>query len=479
MLVKGMLWSGQRDDGYLDICVSSLGLEDETDNSSNGNTSSICYQSSHWLKPASGGSECLICTVHLSFIPIGDGMLSPYKVCLNKVPILQSPGRQRSKKISIFMSLLCLLFTALGRGHNVVLLCAHSGAFICSRSFDTWGDTSAGASLLEFLEPFVSPEPPRLYLLIITVLDSGENGGDALNKFFKGFNFQRHLGVFSLPGHRESWLFVAYIGAREDSDSTASCESCSGTLYDIDSKGTSALGNPLSTGPASLKDPNIKSSVPVREVLYFASNGRGKGGSFAKLSIPISPSSFAEDVTLEDVGRYEPHEILKYIFPERDEKVSCFVSRIRGDCLLDSSVRGFCLVSSEDIASSLDTNECGAEGEDVVPDVMCLLFGSAGFPLVKCCDRVVFARSYVKCCKWSSRLSEVSEMIGADSISNCRPSHCSFSYVDIGGKHHDDTISFDTTFFLSSLPGVDPSFSNLKLIDVQFSGGETVVFCCD
>lgn len=348
----------------------------------------------------------------------------------------------------------------------MALLCAHTGAFLGSKCFDTWGDDEAGDSLVAFLQPYLFPisgggvqvqgesgEPKeQSYVLVMTVLDSGENGGLALSQLVDSImNPSCHVtSLFSPPAHRESWLVVALIGEKHDNVSPGhdnECEACTGNFVDMDVKEGVFLEE-------------ITAPVPVRELLHFSSAQRGMGPSVARVVVPLcSPSSAATQEACTDiewyfreVDMYVPGEVTEVLSSGEGESISAFTNRVKGSSLLSASPSGGFVITS------LPSDQISSSGEGA----KAYLFSITGFPLQKAASAGEASRVsavFVKSATPSRGRKREHDISGV----SC------FKYISLGGKHHPDTVSFDTTLGLGEFPGA--GITDTSLADVLFAGG--------
>ena len=366
----------------------------------------------------------------------------------------------------------------------MTLLSAHTGAFIWSKSFDTWGSNTAGDELVASLQPFLFPltaksnEPSvfreRTFVLIVTVLDSGENGGTTLNKFFEDFMGSEE-NLLSLPGHRESWIFVAYIGetvVNLKSESHEICENCTGNILDTKSAFEVKTENLMKSDSKGTFD-----IVPVRKLIQCASSRRGMGPTMVKLSVPliipkivdisrenryvdIGESSSVDSISFHEIDMVVPSEAMECIEVDAMDKFDALIERLKLFCASKSDICGFVVTSSSEFST-----EQNADNE-----YKAFLFSCSGFPLRRMVaadlDRLKFSRVFVM----SSILdnTDIPPLTEEVPGGNDAGSFQSLKYVSLGGKHHPDTISFDTTLGLCEN---NTDWSNVALSNVCFSGG--------
>lgn len=393
----------------LDVFISSIGMDDKMDNASSQLTSNVFdLHYSQSMAPAATSS----------------GVLSHGAVSVNGVPVC-----------------------AASRGHNVVVLCAFTGALVASRAFDTWGDPSAGQLLVDFLRPFLPPlcvssvscatpadakeqlfTNPMRYILILTVLDSGENAGKAVEDLVKALSYSsspshspfRSATQKVVPGHRESWAMVAVTG----SDRLAGCE-----------------------------------------VLYLDGCEIGKGPCSVRLCIPLLESGLMSALECREINGMEVMGIERVISAADSESREAFTQRILEVCMADQSALG-CTVTAD--------GSCGA------------LFSERGFPPLALttstqshtpsAPAVVFAKHLVIPDGGVSAAASVSH---EDPLCACYPEVEVIKYIHFnGGGHHGDTTAFDSTIgplsvrdFVSSC-GVGTT--TLQLDKISFYGGN----CC-
>ena len=447
-LADGMTLSTHRGGAsVLDIFVSSVGNDDEIDNSSNNYISDIAMQHSRYI------SDSAISSV-----------LTPYRICVNSCPVLKQPGR----------------------GHNVTLLCAHTGAFKSSKSFDTWGNETAGDDMVAFLEPYLFPLSKseaipkegfqQIYVMIVTVLDSGENGGEALCDLFAKIIQSGKCSnndVCFLPRHRESWVMVAYIGEqqRQVKNSKIGCADCSGNLFDIDNK--------IDTIPTTKLDENFASFsiIPYLELVHVASSLRGAGPTMAKITLPLLSRHLSPDTgelisvplgtvvknngCFQEIEMHVPVEVTSCMLPHPDETLPVFIERVKSLSRHDSKSSGFVIIlpESDTVVSSL---QC-------MDEVRAFFFSSAGFPLRRITDgssNFKKSKVYVKSSLGETAAEKSNCGIGCGIASSC------LKYVSLGGKHHPDTVGFDTTLGLTAMSSMAGCpMANIHLADVRFFGG--------
>jgi len=456
-LIDGMIMASPRHD--LEIFVSSVGNDDKLDNPSNCYHSDIALQHTHCIDDVSAAQ----------------GVMTAHRISVNKCPVLQKPGR----------------------GHNVVVLCAHTGAFKASRSFDTWGSDSAGNDMVTFLHPYLFPlseskeivnHREEMYVLIVTVLDSGENGGASLDGLMssilhtgEGSANMGNQHVRAMPGHRESWLMVAHIGEQkltQSSESEEKCKDCTGNLIDINNTLENAKGNSSISIQENVED--TKSSIlSVRQVLHCSSSMRARGPTMAKVHVPLLLNAFPVELMTKidfpgidflEVDMHVPSEAVRCVTSLAGESLDDFVERVKEISVCFSSLSGgFVIMYPEDSGAASTAMKAD------YAELRAFLFTSAGFPLRKLDPSFIpsqtnrKSKAFVK--STSSSSVGISERNREGRVSEY------LKYVWLGGKHHPDTIGFDTTVGLSSMSslsiGATP-LSNIRLSDVRLHGDEIV-----
>lgn len=103
------------------------------------------------------------------------------------------------------MNLISAFFSSKSRGPNVVAV-DHEGSVIETKAFDTFGDSSSGRNIANFITSL----PDHTVVLIATHDSADVYVGDAADAL-KSLGATEPLN----PGYRGSWVLVGYKGARE------------------------------------------------------------------------------------------------------------------------------------------------------------------------------------------------------------------------------------------------------------------------
>ncbi|KAK3696530.1 hypothetical protein QZH41_004877 [Actinostola sp. cb2023] len=90
------------------------------------------------------------------------------------------------------------------RGHNVVAL-NQEGTFLHKKSFDTYGDPSAGAKLDAFIKAL-----PRNTIVLVSVHDSGNA---YVSSEAQGALRSIYAADPIIPSYRGSWALIGYKGS--------------------------------------------------------------------------------------------------------------------------------------------------------------------------------------------------------------------------------------------------------------------------
>jgi hypothetical protein len=415
-----LLGASTRDaDRHFDLFVSSTGMDDKLDNGSSGFTSNILD---------------LHCSRSMAPAAASRGVISHGAVSVNGVPVC-----------------------AASRGHNVVVLCAFTGALVASKAFDTWGDSAAGQMLVDFLGPFLPPlcvssvscastseETKQIhvtdsseqgvikrYIIVVTVLDSGENAGKAVEDLVKALGssdhqrprprLTRHSGLREVPGHRESWALVAATGIGGGAD----CE-----------------------------------------VLYMDGCESGKGPCMTRMRIPLLdlPAGGRLLSGVECRGAdVEVMAVSRVMSAADGETREAFIARVKDLCMAEKSCRG-CVVSADFSQGALFGDSSYppiplSQTENATPTTTL----SAFIKYLDCPDAGVATNI--------SSLSTNSELSRYPDVQFVK-------YVGLdGGGHHGDTAAFDCTIGPLSMRDFLSSCSNgpatLRLDRVSFFGGRS------
>jgi hypothetical protein len=422
----------------IDIFVSSIAMTDPLDNSRNGFISNL--NNLHCSEPE-GGPSC------------GGGVFATHSIMVNGIGLCRA-----------------------GRGHNVVILSLETGELIGSRSFDTHDSScEGGLEMIQFLLPFVDPSAVSApqercrerFLILLCVIDSGEHLSDSAVQFLSHLANVSSARETSIPGS-SPLLHSSFTASGTESRSHHPSHRQSYVLAAI-------------TCPSS----------PTQETLWSYSDmvptGRGPLTCRMRLSFELESDRESNELLLQrKVGYHKLPQTADATF-SLDHCLPITRHEISSDQLFQLSHESMCQLCEEwererrALVTLVYRKEMEVSGEEklyayIYPFTsVTTTYHSAG--AIVCPDP---QEVYLKCLATPLTLPPPPHESASTAISVSAtpaiPPIDFLKYVPLGGQHHPDTVSFDTTTGLLQMTDLlSCSLNEMNLTEVSFYGGDEIV----
>lgn len=413
----------------IEIFLSSITMSDPLDNSRNGYISNL---NNLYTLEQQGGESC------------GGGVFATHTMMVNGLPVCRA-----------------------GRGHNVAIFSLETGELIGSRSFDTHGYD--GFEMIQYLLPYIDATgTPRhsvfsreRYLILIGVIDSGENLSDS------SVQFLTRLATVS---------------------NTSSSLLHSSTIFPTNTTGKS-LHHPSHRQSYILCAITSPGAGSNKEILWSHSDTvpTGKGPLFCRMNISfdLEKTEMGNDLLRRRGFRYQRLIKVKdgYSF---HSSIPLYRSEMLSEDKFEAFHEQMCQLCNqwEQLTRDIVFLAYRRGEEGVVEKLFGYIYSissitslqPAGFSLNSHMTKD-FQDIYLKSVPPLTSAEEGAHP-SLISVPPTLPIMNILKYIPLGGQHHPDTITFDTTFSLMQLSKYMScsSLNEISLTEISFYGGASVTF---
>jgi hypothetical protein len=418
----------------IEIFVSSITMRDPLDNSRNGYLSNL--NNLHTLE-SQGGETC------------GGGVFATHAMMLNGLPVCRA-----------------------GRGHNVVIFSLETGELIGSRSFDTHG--SDGLEMIQYLLPYIdatagtSPAHHHYhserYLILIGVIDSGENLSESSVQFLT--RLATVSNTFS-SFQKSSSLQSSYTASPTDTSSRTS-------IHHPSHRQSYVL--------CALTCPGAGSG---QEILWSHADlvPSGKGPLSCRLNISLDLAKPQDDII--DLLQRRGVRYQRMLNVKDDYSLRSAIPLYRSEMMTEGFEvfhQHMCQLCDQweqltrEIVFLVYRRESAAGAGSDVEKLFGYIYSISSITslhLPALPDTKDFQDLYFKCVPPLTSAEGGDNASSVSAVPPILPALNLLKYIPLGGQHHPDTVTFDTTVPLLQLSKhlSCSSLNEISLTEISFYGG--------